>query len=79
MVDLQFSGVVIEQLNAAQWHARYPDGQAGGVGGWLPVLIEALSFADVEGCPVASVDLEGERMLVVRSSPGLFERNGSAR
>jgi len=78
MADLHFSGVVIEQLNPAQWHAQFPDGSAGGVNDWLTVLIDALAFADLEGCPVASVDLDGERLLIARTSPGLFERNGGA-
>ena len=76
--DLQFSGVVIEQLNAAQWHPRYPDGQAGGVGDWLSVLIDALNYASLYGCPVASVDLDAERLLILRTDLRLTGQAGAA-
>lgn len=61
--------LVLEQLNASQWHVVNPGdhGYCSGVHGWCRALADALNSACLLGTGVESVALTGERVVLMRA------------
>jgi hypothetical protein len=61
--------VIVEQLNASQWHAVPPHGSAFGVSSWVGAVSYGLLVGALYGWPVESLDLEHNRLTLADAEP----------
>ncbi|SFR97575.1 hypothetical protein [Sphingomonas jatrophae] len=66
--------VIVEQLNASQWHSCCPDGSGSGVGNWVQAVTDGLLAGSLYGWRVESLDLDHNRLLLAHAEPVMGRR-----